>query len=182
MNFFKFCLLNLVLIGISVVSFAQVSTVKRNALMVELGGNGLLYSLNYEHSLYKRINARIGVSMFQIIENQTEKSIIVMSYPVSFNYLFDLGRQQHYLESGVGLMNLITSGDLVEYKGVTNYYLNPFINLGYRYEPKDSRYLYRIGLSPFLGTGSITNPTEQGFKPLGSSFQIWGYLAFGFKL
>lgn len=160
---------------------AQDSGNNKNMVMLEIGGNGLVYSVNYERSLRQNFKTRAGFSFFKIIENQTEKSLIVMSYPISLNYLLDLGRKSHFLETGIGLMNLVTSGNLVEYKGVTNYYLNPFVNLGYRYEPTKNRFLYRIGLSPFLGTRSLTNPTEQGFQPLGAKFQIWGYMGVGFK-
>lgn len=166
---------------ISSKTYAQDSSNYKNSVMLEIGGNGLAYSINYERFLNKNINARAGFSLFKIIENQTDKSMIVMSYPISFNYLINLARQKHLIETGIGVMNLVTSGDLVEYKGVTNYYLNPFLNLGYRYEPTKNRFLYRIGLSPFLGTTSLTNPTEQGFQPLGSKVQIWGHIGIGYR-
>jgi hypothetical protein len=174
-------LLLLALLIISLRADAQDSTIHKNVVLLEIGGNGLAYSVNYERFINKNINTRAGLSFYNIIENQTDKSMIVMSFPISFNYLLSLGNQKHYIETGMGVMNLITSGDLVEYKGVTNYYLNPFLNLGYRYEPIKNRFLYRIGLSPFLGTTSLTNPTEQGFQPLGSKVQIWGHIGIGYR-
>lgn len=170
----------LTLLFISIETNAQDSANYKNSVMLEIGGNGLAYSVNYERFLSNKFNLRAGVSFLKIIENQTDKSIIFMSYPISFSYLINLNNQKHYIETGVGTMNLVTSGDLIEYKGVTNYYVNPFLNLGYRYEPSKSRFLYRIGLSPFLGTTSLTNPTEQGFRPLGSEIQVWGYIAIGY--
>jgi hypothetical protein len=181
MKSYTYILPILMLLLVSLRTNAQDSIYYKNAVMLEIGGNGLAYSANYERFLSKNINARAGFSLFKIIENQTDKSMIVMSYPISFNYLINLSRQKHFIETGIGVMNLITSGDLVEYKGVTNYYLNPFLNFGYRYEPTKNRFLYRIGLSPFLGTTSLTNPTEQGFQPLGSKVQIWGHIGIGYR-
>lgn len=160
---------------------AQEARDYKNAVVFELGGNGLAYSLNYERRFDQNVHTRVGFSAWKIIENQTDKSLTVMSFPVSFNYLNHLGGQKHYLESGLGVMNLVTTGDLVEFKGVTNYYLNPFVNLGYRYQPVNRRWTFRAGLSPFLGTKSVTNPTAQGFRPLGSRVQAWGYLGIGYR-
>lgn len=162
-------------------AYAQESTRFKHAVGLELGGNGLAYSLQYERHFTANLHARAGFSVWQIAERQTDKSMTIMSYPISCNYLFNLGGQQHAVETGIGVMNLVTSGDLVEYKGVVNYYLNPFVNAGYRYSPLNRRLIYKIGLSPFIGTKSWTNPTEQGFRPLGSAVQIWGYVGLGYR-
>ena len=176
---FRLVVLALFLFAFNV--YAQESYNYKNAVIFELGGNGLVYSVNYERFLTKNINTRVGLSFWRIIENQTDKSMTVMSYPLSFNYLINMSGQKHFIEAGIGAMNLVTTGDLVEYKGVTNYYLNPFLNLGYRFRSTKNRLLYRVGLSPFLGTKSFTNPTEQSFQPLGSKIQFWGYLGIGYS-
>jgi len=153
----------------------------KNSLGIELGGGGLAYSINYERHVSDKISSCLGFSFLNIVERQTEKTLTVMSYPISVNYLINLSRQKHFLETGIGAMNLITSGDLVEYKGVSNYFLNPFVNLGYRYAPTNNRWVYKIGLSPFLGTKSLTHPTAQGFMLLGNEIQIWGYVGMGYR-
>ncbi len=181
MKLHLFNLLILMILFVNLRTNAQDSCFNKNAVLMEIGGNGLLYSINYERFVSKNLNAKVGNSFFKIIEKQTDKSMIVMSYPISFNYLINLSKQNHFIETGVGVMNLITSGDLVEYNSVTNYYLNPFLNLGYRYKPTKNRFLFRIGFSPFLGTKSITNPTDQRFQPLGSKVQIWGYTGIGYR-
>lgn len=175
---FKWLILGLLFLGLK--SNAQDSFNYKNAVIVEIGGNGLAYSVNYERFLTDNLNSRVGFSVWKIIENQTDKSLTVMSYPISFNYLIKLGSQKHFLETGIGVMNLVTSGNLVEYNEITNYYLNPFLNLGYQCQAKN-RIIYRVGLSPFFGTKSLTNPTEQGFYPLNSKIQIWGYFGIGYK-
>jgi hypothetical protein len=154
----------------------------KNALFFELGGNGFAYGFHYDRQVYQDIHARAGFSIFRVIENQTEKTLLVMSYPLSCNYLYNLSGEKHFLEGGIGLMNLVTTGDLVEYKGITNYYLNPFLNLGYLYKPPGKKWIYKAGLTPFFGTKSVTNPTEQGFEPFGNAFQIWGTIGVGYQL
>jgi len=170
----------LILVSLSLKCFAQDSSSLKNGLSVEVGGNALLYSVNYERNLSTKAVAKGGMSIWKVIENQTNKSLTIMCYPVSFNYLFHLRTPKHAIETGMGVMNLITSGNLVEYKGVTNYYINPFLNVGYRYSPAKNPFWYGVGLSPFLGTKSLTHPTEQGFLPLGNNVQLWGYLRIGY--
>ncbi len=181
MKFNKSILFILASLLIGLRTNAQDSTNYKNAVTFELGGNGLTYSFNYERHLTKNFNTRIGFSFWKIIENQTEKSMTIMSYPVSLNYWLNIRNQKHFLETGIGVMNLVTSGNLVEYKGVVNYYLNPFVNLGYKYEPLNNKLNYKIGFSPFIGTKALTNPSEQGFQPLGNKIQIWGYIGVGFN-
>jgi len=154
---------------------------QKNSLGIELGGGGLAYSINYERHFSEKISLRLGFSFLSINERQTEKTLAVMSYPISVNYLINISGQKHFLETGIGAMNLITSGDLVEYKGVSDFFLNPFLKLGYRYSPTNNRWVYKIGLSPFLGTKSLTHPTAQGFQLFGSETQIWGYVGMGYR-
>lgn len=153
----------------------------KNSLNIELGGGGLAYSINYEHFFSKKFAPRIGMSFLHIRERQTEKSLVVMSFPVSLHYLQNIHNEAHFLEAGFGTMNLITTGDLVEYKGVTDIFLNPFIHLGYRYRPAQKRWNFLIGFTPFYGIKSITNPTEQGFRPFGSKVQLWGTIGVGYN-
>ncbi len=154
---------------------------RKNSLGIELGGGGLAYSINYERHITEKIISRFGFSFLNIIERQTEKTLTIMSYPISVSYLINLSGKKHFLETGIGAMNLVTTGDLVEFKGVSNYFLNPFVNFGYRYASTSNPWVYKIGLSPFLGTKSLTNPTDQGFLLFGSATQIWGYVGLGYR-
>lgn len=168
-----------VMVAVMITGKAQAQE-DQNAVFFELGGNGLAYGFHYDRHIDYNIHGRAGFSIFRVIENQTEKSLLVMSFPLSFNYRYDLSQGKHFLEGGLGIMNLVTTGDLVEYQGITNYYLNPFINAGYLYKPPGQKWIYKAALTPFLGTKSVTNPTEQGFQPFGNAFQIWGTLGVGY--
>lgn len=154
----------------------------KNALFMEAGGGGLIYSLNYERTFKYNLAGRAGISFLQIRENQTEKTLNLMSFPLSLSYLQNLRGNVHFVEFGIGVMNLYTDGDLVEYKGARDFFVNPFAIAGYRYKPKGKRWDLRAGLTPFIGTKSLSNPTEQGFQPFGSKIQLWGSLGIGYSL
>ena len=153
----------------------------KHAVTLEIGGGGLLYSINYEHNIKQNFVARAGISLLLIKEKQTEKTLNVISIPLSFSYLQNIYHDKHYLEIGIGTMNLITSGDLIEYKGVTDIFLNPYLIAGYRYRPIDKNWNFKLGFTPFYGTKSLTNPTEQGFKPFGRKIQLWGNIGIGYN-
>jgi len=153
----------------------------KHAVTLEIGGGGLLYSINYEHYLKQYFVARAGISFLLIKEKQTEKSLKIVSIPLSFSYLQNIYHDKHYLEIGIGTMDLITSGDLIEYKGVTDIFLNPYLIAGYRYLPIDKKWNLKLSFTPFFGTKSLTNPTEQGFKPFGSKIQLWGNIGIGYS-
>jgi len=153
----------------------------KNSLLIETGGGGLAYSINYEHLVKQKFVARAGFSYFLIMENQTEKMLNVITIPLSFSYLLNIKSNKHFVEMGIGTMDLITSGDLIEYKGVTSIFLNPYLIAGYRYRPTDKRWTYKISLTPFYGTKNLPNPTDQGFMPFGRKIQMWGTVGIGYN-
>lgn len=152
----------------------------KNSITIELGG-GLAYSINYENLIQQKFVARAGFSYLLIKENQTEKTLNIVTIPLSINYLQNIKRNKHFIEIGVGTMDLITSGDLVEYKGITDVFINPYLIAGYRYRPIDEKWSFKLSLTPFYGTKSLTNPTDQGFMPLGSQIQMWGTVGIGYN-
>ena len=89
---------------------------------------------------------------------------------------------QHGLEFGLGTMNLLTNGNLVEYKGTTDFFVNPNLVLAYRYRPQAGAWWIRAAFTPYYGTSSITNPEVTSFQAFGSRFQPWGGLGFGYNL
>lgn len=153
----------------------------KNSITIELGGGGLAYSINYENLIKQNFVARAGFSYLLIMENQTEKVLNVITIPLSFSYLQNIKSNKHFIEMGIGTMDLITSGNLVEYKGVTDIFINPYLIAGYRYRPADKKWTFKLSLTPFYGTKSLTNPTDQGFVPFGRKIQMWGTLGIGYN-
>jgi hypothetical protein len=174
-------ILILIIIGLFNVNALQAQQIAPQAITLEIGGLGLSYSLNYEHRMGNHFVARAGISFLHIEERQTGKSNELLSFPVSLSYLKNIGESSHFAEFGIGTMNLLSTGNLVEYQGVTDFFLNPGLILGYRYLPSDSPWSLKASFTPFLGTESLTQPGEKAFSPFGSRLQPWGGIGIGYS-
>lgn len=161
-NTLKLCLcLLFIMLAASLQLEAQESAppaTAKNAVYLELGGNGVYYSLNYEKIFYQRglfkSAARIGVSAFpKNIETET-KTYWDAALPLELIGL--IGRSKHHLELGVGYtpyyyadtkFEIGSRGfefDRYRYSAVM-----PF-RLGYRYQKPEGGFLFRAGYMPVL--------------------------------
>ncbi|MGE0321699.1 MAG: hypothetical protein AB7S68_05310 [Polyangiaceae bacterium] len=139
----------------------------KNSLYIELLGNGGLYSLNYERNLTDDVAARVGFSYISLSASAGDDSanVTFMSFPLMANYL--LGGGNHHLELGAGATVLYASGEAEtggsrssgEGVGVAG-----TATVGYRYQPRDGGFLFKVGFTPLVGSG--------GFLP-------WGGISFG---
>jgi len=116
---------------------------KRNTVYFEIGGNGLVLSLNYE----RQITNKPGLGFHVGIALSGDKP----AFPLGAKYLFDLGKQRSFLEVGAGVT--IAEQDMWEedLNQVTgNPYKAGFIpSVGYRYNaPKG--FMWRINYTPFF--------------------------------
>lgn len=154
---------------------------KNNLIYGELGGNGLFYSLNYERILYKNLRAKVGFSYLHIIEKGTNFNQDIISFPITASYLYPIGKKGHLFEGGLGVMFLISSGNIVEYGGSTDLFPNITSILAYRYEKPTSRFSFKVAFTPLYGMKSLTEDQGEPFNPLGKRFQIWGGIGVGYK-
>ncbi len=112
----------------------------QNAMYVELGGTGGLYSVDYDHRITKEIGFRVGFTTWSI----------VTGFPVTANYL--IGSHGHYLEIGIGadlgfttfedrslLENALRLGGAVG-----------TCTIGYRYQPNHGGFVFRIDFTPLF--------------------------------
>lgn len=132
------------------------STFKQRNLIVEIGGNGLLYSVGFEETRFLqnelKISFRLGASFFPINNNNN-------FYSAFFEFNKDFGKNNQYFEIGIG--------NTFSYQYYFKYYLVG--RIGYRYNA--DKYTFRISLNPFLLTPLFNN--NFGFVPLvGISFGI----------
>ena len=116
---------------------------KRNTVYFEIGGNGLVLSLNYE----RQITSKPGLGFHAGVALSGDKP----AFPLGAKYLFDLGKQRSFLEVGAGVT--IAEQDMWEedLNQVTgNPYKAGFIpSVGYRYNaPKG--FMCRINYTPFF--------------------------------
>ena len=128
-----------------------------NAVYFELGGNAIVYSVNYERRLSDTWSGRAG---FMIVSasgvdvdtgDQVDASVAII--PLMANAL--VGRGTHRLELGIGPLFAIGGGqvedaevgDVDEFSaaglaGVTS-------TFGYRRQPRDGGFVFRASLNPF---------------------------------
>ena len=142
----------------------------KNAAYVSLLGQGLIYSVNYERHV-NDFAGRIGFSYLSLGAAFDDATVggTLWSVPVSIQYL-GLGKGSRTLEIGVGIIATSVTGEASGFdeslkRRSTNIIYTT--NVGYRYLSPNGAFLFRAGLSPIYGPGSI------GFWPW------WPYLSFG---
>ncbi|MFH2141209.1 MAG: hypothetical protein ABIJ97_02210, partial [Bacteroidota bacterium] len=110
----------------------------KNSYYVELLGNGILYSLNYERMIYQKnkmkLSARIGIESCEFLR---------FSIPVEFNC--NIGKRKKNLEFGLGYNPF--NDDLFAIDEARSLLKTSFFTLriGYRYQGSKG-FLFRSGL------------------------------------
>lgn len=124
----------------------------RNAFYLELGGNALLYSINYDRLFTDRISGRVGVMFFGAADG--ESSAGVVGTPIMANYLFGEGNSR--FEAGAGV--LLVSGGIDNVEGYEDEDFSGSVGtatLGYRYQRPDGGFVFRAGLTPIFSLDGI---------------------------
>jgi hypothetical protein len=137
----------------------------RNAVYVELLGNALLYSVNYDRLFTPNVAGRVGL-MFVAAEDDDGDSGTAAIFPLMGSYLWGDGNS--HFETGIGLAVATASFDVDEIDidesgGGTGVYGTGV--LGYRYQRPGGGFLFRVGLTPVFTT---------------SDFAPWFGLSFGY--
>ncbi len=156
------------------------SPTSRNSIYVELLGNGLLYSANYDHLFTEAIGMRVGVGYFPYHE------VRLGAFPLMGYYLIGSGR--HKFEVGLGICVILQregqgfawmSAPDDEVRGNT---VLGTATLGYRYQPADGGFVFRAGVTPFFGNFRreisplyYVDEYENVFK-----LQMWGGISLGY--
>jgi hypothetical protein len=139
------------------VSAQAVQLSARNAAYFELGGNGILYSFNYDRRFNDTWTGRAGFMIVSAngIDEDTgdEVDVDIAIIPLMINAL--VGRGTHRLELGIGPLFAIAGaqvedaevGDIDEFSaaglaGVTS-------TFGYRRQPTNGGFVFRAALNPF---------------------------------
>lgn len=136
----------------------------RNSVQVELGGHGLVYSLNYERILLNNPGFKTSVQA-GFAYYPPESGIIDLWIPVLVNGIVSFN--QHHLEFGIGRSFTIESVSNAENLPTTHEF-HGFMTgrLGYRLQKPGSRFVMRAAFTPLL---NLEGETE--FHPnVGLSF------------
>ena len=157
-------ILTLLVLAVAPAIFAQTaSPYTQNAVYFEALGQGLLYSVNFDHRFGENIAIRAGVSSFTV---QLFSDISITTIPLMVEYL--TGHGSSHLEIGLGIIPVhgtISSSFFGTFEGSPGaWILLGTATLGYRYQPVKEGILFRIGLTPLFGGGQA---------------QIWGGASIG---
>ena len=117
-------------------------TIRKHSLFLEIGGNGVFYSINYDALFLLSTNFGFSVRAgFSIAPPFLTGSDWGLTIPAEFNVL--LGKTKNFFEFGVG-STLIRSfaGRNTEFPLVGR--------LGYRYQKTDGGLFFRIGINGIL--------------------------------
>lgn len=151
----------------------------KNSVYAEGLGPGLLYSVNYERLVINELAVRVGLSYmsYGATAGTSSSSVTFMTFPITASYI-GVSAGKHCLELGGGATVLYASGSASglgassEGSGVGGF---GTVLIGYRIQPPNGGFQFRIGLSGMFGPGlgfDVSDPTAFGFIP-------WGYISLG---
>lgn len=153
----------LIIISQSNAQYSNISPVK-NQVYLELGGDGLTYSINYERLVSENFALRggIGVTPGLLFIDGT-----LFTIPISGSYL--IGGEFSKLELGLGA-TYITSTDIEFFDLPAGAFSTVAINgiIGYRGGNPRGGFIFRIAFNPMYSSE---------FEP---NFIPWGLISFGY--
>lgn len=120
----------------------------RNAVYLELLGAGGLYSINYDRHIAGAWGVRAGYS--QVGAWMALRDGTIRTMPVHFVYTPSASRSG--LELGAGAMFYWDDSDsFLGWQVSDEFRVSASFNVGYRYQPAEGGFLFRIGFTPFVG-------------------------------
>ncbi len=136
---------------------AQYEPIRRNTLFFEAGGNGFLYSLNFDRILSSGTNGRLcGRSGFMYLPglpNNARRHMV--GVPLELTYC--KGRETHFLELGLGVTGIYDSYGGRYAEGI----LLAVARIGYRHQKREGGLFYKAGFTPMYGT---IYPLKVGYR------------------
>ncbi len=141
------------------------------AVFIELGGNGLLFSTNYEMRFKKGVQDglgfRAGVGGISVTDDIRNR-VSVLTFPLAINNI--IGKRRSAFETGVGITPVIASAQGTSFANdFKTTGIIGFINIGYRFQPIKNGFLFKINWTPVISGG--------GFEPRWFGIS----LGYGFK-
>lgn len=143
----------------------------KNTFYAELGGSGLIYSLNYDRLIAPNVSVRGGLSYigFAASSGGSSAGVGLLTIPLTASYLFNLGGSPSHIEVGAGVTPLIGSvsgtalGSTAANTGVSSMLTGI---VGYRLQPFDGGFNFRANVTPlfFIGSSSTLFITSFGIS------------------
>ena len=163
---------------VSICVFAQENssktTVPYRSFIAEVGGPGVLFSVNYDTRFKKTpfgLGGRVGVGFTTGYINATYtidpvtgnyfytgngKNVSVLTVPVQLNYLFGKAGSKSALEVGAGATYVGKNSDFFyNYNNTTKASIYGNASFMYRRMPTEGGFSWRVGFTPLIGNGLI---------------------------
>ena len=137
---------------------------QNNTIYIELLGNGLLYSLNYDRMVTDKISVRAGYGGLTVSNSTVSSGVIVTEdikitlIPVLANYLRGEGNHKLEIGGGIVLVSLDYTGNVadVDFSLAADGAI-PTGNLGYRYQKSEGGFFFKASLCPFFAETMVTS-------------------------
>lgn len=143
--------------------YLPVQAQRGEAIYAELGGAGLIWTVNYDTRFSEaddKLGARIGFGFFDD----------AIHIPLQLNYLF--GEGNHKLELGLGTTVFFIGEGRISSEDVA-----ASAALMYRFQKKEGGFLFRVGLSPSV---FLTGYGGEG-GDIQKIFWFWPGISAGYK-
>ncbi len=173
---------------IPVLSFSQTNTrsnnLKKNSLYIEIGGQSIFYSLNYDRLFQIKEKNQTSFTVGASIVPKNAFCDFGISTPMSYNFI--LGKSNHKFVIGIGLTPFYLKRHIIDevssmfdYQGFMNYggqistykinylakefyfYLTP--KLGYRYQKQEEGLFIKADLTPLLAGYFFQEKIRDGY-------------------
>jgi hypothetical protein len=145
------------------------------SVFLEVGGNGLGISVNYDArfaKVEKGLGFRAGIGFFPGVRIGGDNSTLfawptILSIPIGLNYL--IGKAPNYFEAGLGATYFYAKGHFTFFFLGTDETLSTFVfipSAGYRFAKPGKSFQGRVFISPYIGSGEISlyGGVSCGFK------------------
>jgi hypothetical protein len=134
----------------SITSYAQKETA-RNSIYLELLGNGVFYSINYDREFNDYLGMRVGLSYLPGVSTAFSTTEDIIMIPVMINTFIGNGNSKFELGAGIVYEGFTHSTIF----GSSDSQIIITTTIGYRYQQKAGGLIFRIGFTPLI--------TERGY-------------------
>lgn len=127
-----------------------------NAVFLELLGNGLLYSVNYERLLTQwnvGLRAGVGFVAYKVSSANGAGALVLASFPLVASWYYGSGNHRLQLGLGATVLYVKASTDAagLSYQGsVPSFGVAATAVIGYRYWPRHGGFTFGAGFTPLL--------------------------------
>jgi hypothetical protein len=162
----------------------------KNTFFMEVGGNTMLYSLNYDRIIFQKknmfISTRVGLSCIPLNAN--------FSYLFPFETDFCIGKKNNHFEVGAGILYFHNHSYYLS-RGIQNDFVPIYLNMdaviltgriGYRYQRPTGGFFFRASFVPMVQLFEKTRDDRYGTYSEnvigGFSVLPWAGISFGYTL